>query len=125
MSPNVCRSKHAYAVAGSCRLASIQLTQDALGNPVTLPTTLFQVLPASRVSCTLPSSVPTQIVFGSLGDSAIEKMVVCISADELSTVTPPDCSCFCLSGSLVVRSGEMRSQLSPRSRDRNRNCAPM
>jgi hypothetical protein len=32
---------------------------------------------------------------------------------------PPDSSCFCFSGSFVDRSGEMRSQLSPRSRERN------
>ena len=51
-------------------------------------------------------------------------MVVCISADELSTVTPPDCSCFCFSGSFVDRSGEMRSHESPRSRERKRNCEP-
>ena len=51
-------------------------------------------------------------------------MVVCISADELSTVTPPDCSCFCFSGSLVVRSGEIRSQLCPLSPERKRNWAP-
>ncbi len=85
---------------------------------------MVHVLPASRVSCKLPSSVPTQMVFAFFGDSLIEKIVVCISADELSTVTPPDCSCFCFSGSFVVRSGEMRSQVSPRSLDRNKNCAP-
>src|SRR6266566_3597138 len=45
-------------------------------------------------------------------------MVVCSSAEELSTVTPPDSSCFCFSLSLVVRSGEMRSQVLPRSRER-------
>ena len=29
------------------------------------------------------------------------------------TVIPPDSSCFCLAGSFVVRSGEMRSQVWP------------
>ena len=37
-----------------------------------LPMTLVQVLPPSRVICTLPSSVPTQMTFGFFGDSAIE-----------------------------------------------------
>ena len=45
--------------------------------------------------------------------------------DELSTDRPPDSCCFCFFGSLVVRSGEMRSQESPRSRERKRNWAPM
>src|SRR6266567_1257800 len=68
------------------------VTQAFLGSPLILPTTFFQVLPPSRVSCTLPSSVPTQIKFGFFGESEIAKIVVCISAEELSTVTPPDCS---------------------------------
>ena len=34
--------------------------------------TLLHVLPASLLSCTLPSSVPTQITLLSLGDSLIE-----------------------------------------------------
>src|SRR6266571_1700603 len=101
------------------------VTQAFLGSPLILPTTFFQVLPPSRVSCTLPSSVPTQIKFGFFGESEIAKIVVCISAEELSTVTPPDCSCFCFSGSLVVRSGEIRSQVWPWSRERNKNCAPI
>src|SRR5262245_50961464 len=125
MSPNVWRSNVAYAVAVSNRLASIELTHDAAGRSLVLAVRLLQLLPALRESWTLPSSVPTQITFASRGDSLIAKIVVCISADELSTVMPPDCSCCCLVGSLVVRSGEIRSQLSPRSRERNRNCDPM
>src|SRR5919202_767702 len=68
MSPNVCRSNAAYAVPGSRRLASTHDTQLAFGRPGTLPTTLVQCPPPSRVSCTLPSSVPTQMVFASRGD---------------------------------------------------------
>src|SRR4249919_1046757 len=90
-----------------------------------LPVTLLQCAPPSRVTCTLPSSVPTQMTLPSRGDSLIEKIVVCISAEELSTVMPPDSSCFCLFGSLLVRSGEMRSQVWPWLRLRNRNCEPM
>src|SRR5258708_22668679 len=124
MSPNVCRSNVAYAVPGSKRLASTQVTQLAFGKPGTLPTTFVQCAPPSRVSCTFPSSVPTQIVFASSGDSLITTMVVCISAEELSTVMPPDSSCRCFSGSLVVRSGDMRSQVSPRALEPQTNCAP-
>src|SRR6059036_3272674 len=102
----------------------MDVTQAFFGRPLMLAVRFFQFLPPSRVTCTLPSSVPTQIRFGFFGDSQIEKIVVCISAEELSTVIPPDCSCFCFSGSFVVRSGEMRSQVSPRLRDRNRNCEP-
>ncbi len=51
-------------------------------------------------------------------------MVVWFSAVELSIVSPPDCACFCFSGSLVVRSGLIRSHVSPRSRVRYRYCAP-
>src|SRR5205085_5660094 len=51
-------------------------------------------------------------------------MVVCVSASELSTVTPPDSSCFCFSGSFVVRSGEMRSHDWPPLGDRYRYCEP-
>ena len=36
-------------------------------------------------------------------------------------MTPPDSSCFCLAGSLVVRSGETRSHVAPWSRVRKRS----
>src|SRR6185503_12687788 len=121
MSPNVCTSNVAYAVPVSKCPASIDETQAFLGKPLMFAVRFFQVFPPSRVNCTFPSSVPTQIKFESLGDSQIEKIVVCISADELSTVIPPDCSCFCFSASLVVRSDEMRSHVWPRSRERKRN----
>src|SRR5213595_3819312 len=125
MSPKVCASKVAYAVPSLKCPASIEVTHAFFGRPLILLTTFFHVRPPSRVTWTFPSSVPAQIRFGFFGDSQIEKIVVCISAEELSTVIPPDCSCFCFSGSFVVRSGEIRSQLSPRSRDRKRNCDPM
>src|SRR3954453_23601535 len=124
MSPNVCRSKVAYAVASSQCPGSTLETQAFFGRPAMLATTFVHDLPPSRVACTLPSSVPTQITLLFFGDSAMAKIVVCISAEELSTVTPPDCSCFCFSGSFVVRSGEMRSHVWPWSFERNRNCEP-
>src|SRR6476469_2155775 len=111
MSPNVCRSNVAYAVPASKWPASIEETHAFRGKPLRLGVKFFQFFPPSRVNCTFPSSVPTQIKFESLGDSQIEKIVVCISADEVSTVIPPDCSCFCFSASLVVRSDEMRSHV--------------
>ena len=106
-------SKLAYTVASSKWPASSDDTQAFFGSPRMFATTFVHVFPPSRVTCTLPSSVPAQTTSGFLGDSEIAKIVVCISADELSTVTPPDCSCFCFSGSLVVRSGETRSHVWP------------
>ena len=68
--------------------------------------TLLHVLPPSRVTCTLPSSVPTQMTFESSGDGAIVMIVQWNSAAVLSTtIGPPELSCFF--GSFVVRSGEM------------------
>jgi hypothetical protein len=40
-----------------------------------LAVTFVQLLPASRVTCTSPSSLPTQIRPFSRGDSAIAKIV--------------------------------------------------
>ena len=37
--------------------------------------TLLQLAPPSRVTCTSPSSVPTQIMPFATGDSSIEKIV--------------------------------------------------
>src|SRR5262249_25339847 len=103
---------------------STQVTQVAGGSPGIFLPTLVHDLPPSRVSCRFPSSVPTHTTSWFLGDSQIEKMVQWFSADELSTDNPPDSWWWSLAGSLVVRSGEMRSQVSPRSRVRNRNCDP-
>src|SRR3954453_2264837 len=124
MSPNVCRSKVAYAVASSQCPGSTLETQAFFGRPEMLATTFVHVLPASRVTWTFPSSGPTQITLVFFGDSAMAQIVVCISAEELSTVTPPDCSCFCFAGSFVVRSPEMRSHVWPWSFDLKRNCDP-
>src|SRR5437870_737894 len=93
--------------------------------PRTFAMVLVQDVPPFFVTCTLPSSVPAQITSGFFGDSAMATIVVCISADELSTVTPPYSSCLCLLGSLVLRSGEMRSHVWPKLRDRKRYCDPM
>src|SRR3982751_3972130 len=75
-------------------------------------TTLVQVFPPSRVTCTLPSSVPTQITLGSTIDGAMVRMVQWNSAAVLSVTigSPED---FCLFLSLVVRSGLMISHDCP------------
>src|SRR5439155_17518153 len=124
MSPNVCRSNAAYAVAGLWRLASTQLVQTSCGRPATFLRRLFQVFPPSRVSWRLPSSVPAQMTLAVFGDSLIAKIVQWFSALELSTERPPDSSWFSFAGSFVVRSGEIRVQVSPRSDERKRNCEP-
>src|SRR3954451_15988866 len=117
-------SKVAKAVASSARPASTFDTQVPFGSPGTFGATFAQVAPPSRVTCRLPSSVPTQSTFGFFVDSLIAKRVVKFSALELSTVSPPDFSWCCHLGSLVVRSGEIFSHESPWSRERKRNWAP-
>ena len=72
MSPKVWRSKATKAVPASNAPACTQATQACGGRPLTLPITLLQLPPPSRVSCRLPSSVPTQIRPACLGDSLIE-----------------------------------------------------
>src|SRR5437588_12942086 len=97
-----------YAVPTSLGLASTVGIHAFGVRPWTFLITLVQVFPPSRVTCTLPSSVPTHITFESSGDGAIVRMVQWNSAAVLSTTTsPPDD--FCLFLSFVVRSGLMTS----------------
>jgi hypothetical protein len=72
MSPKVCRSNVAYAVPSSKRLASMVETQEFFPSPLMFPTTFVQVFAPSRVICTFPSSVPTQMICPFFGDSEIE-----------------------------------------------------
>src|SRR3954469_20267815 len=92
-------------------------TQGLGAAPGTFLIVFVHVVPPFCVTWMLPSSVPAQITSGFRGDSAIATIVVCISADELSTVIPPDSSCFCFAGSFVERSGEMRLHVCPKSLD--------
>src|SRR5579872_2143050 len=86
-------------------------------------TTFVQVLPASRVTCTLPSSVPTQMTLGSRNDGAIVRIVQWNSAAVLSTtIAPPDDCCLLLS--FVVRSGLMISHDCPWLTDLKRTLPP-
>src|SRR5512147_2265759 len=110
MSPIAWLSNVTNAVPSAYGLASTRETQALAGNPVTFLARFVHVLPPSRVSCRLPSSVPTHTTSPFIGDSQMVKIVQWFSALELSTDTPPDASCCCLAGSLVVRSPEMRSQ---------------
>ncbi len=75
---------------------------------------MVQVAPPSRVTCTLPSSVPTQMTSGSIGDWEIEVVEPCVSAPELSGVRPP-LSPSTFSGSSLERSGLMIDHVSPLS----------
>src|SRR5436309_16023062 len=80
-----------------------------------------QVLPASRVMWTSPSSDPVQIVSASRRDGAIVKIVAKISGSFMSCVIgPPDSpSVF---GSCFVRSGLIYVQLWPSFVVLYRNC---
>src|SRR5213593_43594 len=62
-------SNFAYAVPSALRDASTRLTYVPLGTPFTLSATFFHVFPPSRVTCTLPSSVPTHSRSLFTGDS--------------------------------------------------------
>src|SRR6185369_11357538 len=95
-----------YAVpASTCDASTVGI--HAFGaSPTMFFTTFVHDFPPSRVTWTLPSSVPIQITFESRGDGAIESSVVWNSAAVLSvTISPPDDRCLVLS--FVVRSGEI------------------
>src|SRR5687768_12905760 len=69
--------------------------------------TFVHVFPLSRVTCTSPSFVPTQINPFSIGDSAIPYTVPAYSTPMLSPVRPPELTMR--ERSFSVRSGEMTS----------------
>src|SRR6266498_1408883 len=115
MSPVACPSNVAKAVRRSNLLASTLEHHVFFGGPEMFFTASFHALPPSSVTSTFPSSVPTQMIFLSSGDSQIVNIVQWFSAAELSTVTPPDWNCLCFMGSSVVRSGEIFSHDSPLS----------
>src|SRR3990170_3699757 len=102
------------AVAALWREALISGTHVFAGTPLRLASTLVQVAPPSRVTCTRPSSVPAQITLRSVGLGARVMIVVKFSADVTSGVRPPVLSWFCHSLRFVVRSGLMFVHDSPR-----------
>jgi|GEM_PF-4299571 len=73
-----------YAVPASVGDASMLPIQVSAGRPGTRSRTFVHVAPSSRVICTLPSSVPTQITPGSNSSSAMVRIVVWNSAAVLS-----------------------------------------
>src|SRR5688500_512014 len=75
--------------------------------------TFVHVVPPSRVTCTNPSSVPTQIRPARRGDSPMVMIVQCISAPVFSADTPTSAG-LCFAGSLVERSGLITPHVSPR-----------
>src|SRR5215467_7262872 len=88
-----------------------------------LVVTLLQFCPPSRVTCTTPSSVPTQIVFGSTGEIEMESIAPNVSAPLRSRKMGPPLLC-CLLLSLRVRSGLIGVQLLPPSLERNNTFPP-
>jgi hypothetical protein len=109
-----CASTTTYAVAGSNGDGSIMLTVAHSGIPGIFDVTFVQLRPASRVTCTRPSSLPAQITPACRGDSASAKTVSYVSTPVLSPVMgPPDHFCFDLS--LRVRSGLIASHVWPPS----------
>src|SRR5258708_14687338 len=67
------------------------------GKPGRFLVTLLQFFPPSRVTCTCPSFVPTQISPASFGDSVNAKITPAYSTPMLSGVSPPAISCRLLS----------------------------
>ncbi len=87
------------------------------GTPRTFFSTLVQVLPPSRVTCSRPSSEPAQITprctrARRQGDQGGEVLGAGDVRSEAAGL-----ACFCHSGLSVVRSGLIIVQVSPRSVD--------
>src|SRR5262245_13767867 len=93
------------------------------GRPVMAAVTFVQFLPPSRVTCTTPSSVPTQLVLESTGDSDMERIAPTVSAPlRSSQIGPPLESCLVLS--LRVRSGLIGVKCAPPSVEWNSTLPP-
>src|SRR5581483_113626 len=112
-----------YAVFASLGAASICCRRLHCGRLGMLPVTLLQCSPPSCVTCTTPSSVPTQIVLGSTGEMEIERMQPKVSAPLMSHQIGPPLVC-CLVLSLRVRSGLIGVQLLPPSVERKSTLPP-
>src|SRR4051795_11919149 len=105
-----------YARAASKFDACRRDTHKPGGTPGMLPVTFVHDLPPSRVTCTLPSSVPAQITLRSFGDSLSATIVPYVSAFEPAVMIFATSRC--------ERSGEITSQLSPRLVRRNSTLPP-
>ncbi len=84
--------------------------------------TLVQCAPPSRVSCTTPSSVATQICLAATGEGATASSVPNVSAPVTSSVSPPVRPWRSLR--LRVRSGLIGAQCRPASVLRNSTLPP-
>src|SRR3954468_12501076 len=104
-----------YAVPASWRDGSTLPTVPHGGRLGMFFVTFVQLLPASRVTCTRPSLVPTQMTPACFGDSAIAWMTPPYSTPMLSGVRPPELCWRLLS--LSVTSGLISCQLWPASVD--------
>src|SRR5690606_11611744 len=106
---------------GECGDASTRLMRANSGVPGGV--TFVQFAPPSRVTCTRPSSEPTQIVPASWYDGAMVKITAYVSTPVWSFVMgPPDGPI--VFGSCRVRSGLMRSQVWPSFVVFHRCCEP-
>src|SRR4051812_3365337 len=81
-SPDRWRSKDTYAVPRATADATTRPTYEPLAGAEMFLLTSVHVRPASVVTCTLPSSVPTQSSRGSRGDS--ETVVISLKLDSPS-----------------------------------------
>src|SRR5512143_2138545 len=99
-----------YALAESNAEASMMLTRPKSG--MSFGVTLLHVLPPSFVTLMMPSSEPVQITFVVRLDGATAKITAYTSGPFMSRVIGPPDGPIVL-GSCRVRSGLIRSQLSP------------
>src|SRR6185437_8894237 len=101
-----------YAMPASNGDTPTWYTRPSSGRPFTFGLTLVHVRPPSFVTCTLPSSVPNQITFVSVG--VIVRMVLYVSAPLMSySIFPPLVTCLLLS--FRVTSGLSSDQCKPPS----------
>src|SRR5437870_8106114 len=113
-----------YAAPASNGAIPIRYTRPSGSlRPGKRPDTLLHVFPPSRVPCTSPSSVPTQITVESVGARLTVRIVLYVSAPEMSySIAPPLVTCLDLS--LRVRSGLILAQCSPPSAVLNTTLPP-
>src|ERR1051326_1782726 len=112
-----------YAVFVSLGAASICCRRPHSGRLGIFLVTFVQFCPPSCVTCTTPSSVPTQIVFGSTGEIEIDRIAPNVSAPLRSRKIGRPLLC-CLLLSLRVRSGLIGVQFLPPSVERNSTFPP-
>src|SRR5262249_40255983 len=120
-------SNVAYAPPASNGDASTRDTCVSFGTPGTLSTTFFQVRPPSRLTCRLPSLLPTQTIPGTTGDSLIVTMLLNAAApsclDAIGGLPSTPMIGRSLRPMFRVRSCDI-TQVLPRSIDLKRRSPP-